>query len=265
MRVCKSSALLLGLWCALLSSVAAAPTAAGAELVSTVTDLGTPGGDHTSPLAKNAAGLPFGDLLLLTPPLKVRGEWYVPARQFREWLRAHMTLSGDMSSLGITWRGKSHTWTRKSGRLVFHAGTAFIPIRDVGQAFGERMSLRADGRVIDFGTFGKSRPCAAIPVGWRNPVPPKGLSRDQMQIWRRLLRPNTRSGNVKWEPYDIRVAGRWAAAKIHPLNTVTDDARVLLDGHSGAWRVIAVGTDIPADGRNFGIPAAARKKLGLPF
>jgi hypothetical protein len=212
-----------------------------------------------------AAGLPFYDLALLTPPIEVNGEWYVPAREFREWLRAGMTLAGDMSSLTIAWRGKSRTWTRQSGRLVFRAGNAFLPIQDIGQAFGQRVSLRADGRVMDFGTPGKGRVYAAIPVGWRNPVRPKGLSADEMEIWWRLLRPYAGPVNAKCEPYDIRVVGPWAAAKIHPLNVVTDDALVLLAGRWGVWRIIAVGTDLPAGSRNYGIPAEARKKLGLPF
>jgi hypothetical protein len=96
-------------------------------------------------------------------------------------------------------------------------------------------------------------------------VPPKGLSEDEMEIWRRLLRPNTRPGKVICEPYDIRIAGRWAAAKVHPLNLLTDDALVLLDGYWGAWRIIAIGAHLPARGRNYGIPAEARRKLGLSF
>jgi hypothetical protein len=224
-----------------------------------------PSSPDYAPGTPAAAGLPFYHLALLTPPLEVRGEWYVPARQFREWLRAGMTLPDDMSSLTLTWRGKSHTWTRDSGRLVFRAGTAFLPIQDIGEAFGERVSLRADGRVIDFGMPEKGRVYAAIPVGWRNPVRPKGLSPDEMDIWWRLLRPNTRSGNVLCEPYNIRVVGQWAAAKIHPLNTVTDDALVLLERRPAGWTILILGTDIPASGRNYGIPAEARKKLGLPF
>lgn len=224
-----------------------------------------PSSPDYAPGTPAAAGLPFYHLALLIPPIAVNGEWYLPTRQFCQWLRAGLTLSEDMSAITVTWRGKSRTWTRDSGRLVFHAGTAFIPIQEFGEAFGEHVSLRPDEPVVDFGTPGEGRVYAAIPVGWQNPVLPKGLSQDETEIWRRLLRPNTRSGSVKCEPYDIRVVGRWAAAKIHPLNTVTDDALVLLDGRWGAWRIIALGTDIPARGRNYGIPAETRTKLGLPF
>lgn len=203
---------------------------------------------------------PSGDIALLTPPMEVGGEWYVPVRQFCQWLRAGLTLSGDMSSLTVTWRGKAHTWTRASGRLVFHAGTGFIPIEDIGQAFGERVSLRANERVIDFGTSGEGCVYAAIPVGWQHPVPPEDLSPDEMQIWRRLLRPEERSG-LLCEPYRIKVVGRWAAAMVHPLNAVTDDAEVLLDRRRGAWRIISMGT-VPA-AKSLGIPADVRQKLGV--
>lgn len=224
-----------------------------------------PSSPDYAPGTPAAAGLPFYHLALLIPPIAVNGEWYLPTRQFCQWLRAGLTLSENMSAITVTWRGESRTWTRASGRLAFKDGTAFIPIQEFGEAFGERVSLRPDEPVVDFGTPGEGRVYAAIPVGWQNPVLPKGLSQDETEIWRRLLRPNTRSGSVKCEPYDIRIAGRWAAAKVHPLNLLTDDALVLLDRYWGAWRIIAIGADLPARGRNYGIPAEARRRLGLSF
>ena len=99
------------------------------------------------------------------------------------------------------------------------------------------------------------------------PSPPEGLSRQEQQIWRLLVRPEDRrvAPGTICEPYNIRVVGRWAAAKIHPLNTVTDDALVLLERRPAGWTILILGTDIPASGRDYGIPAEARKKLGLPF
>jgi hypothetical protein len=212
-----------------------------------------------------AAARPQAGPFLVPPPVSVRDQWYVPASPLLEWLGARGRLSDDKSSMTVSWRGKSYTWTRQTGLLVRWRWVAYLPIQDFGRQFGEPVSLRADGRAIDFGTPGEGRLHATIPVGWQTPVPPKGLSKDEMQIWRRLLRPDARPGNVLCEPYDIRIAGRWAAAKVHPLNIVTDDALVLLDGRWGAWRIIALGTDLPAGGRNYGIPVEARKKLGLPF
>ena len=197
--------------------------------------------------------------MLLLPPLKVRGEWYVPAREFCVWLRAGVTMPRDGSALTIGWRHRSHTWTRASGRLQFRAGVAYVPIGDIGKAFGEPVGVRADGHVVDFGKPGGS-PCAAIPVGWSKPAPPRGLSPDALAIWRRLLRPDPWSA-LLCEPRRIRIAGRWAAAKVHPLNAVTDDAEVILDGRWGAWRIVSMGTEPAAKG--LGIPADVRRKLGV--
>ncbi|GEM_PF-3512785 len=204
-------------------------------------------------------GPPPGGLLLLTPPIEVGGAWYVPVRQFCQWLGAGLAVSDDLSSLTVTWRAKAHTWARASGRLVFRGGTGFIPVEDIGRAFGERVSLRTAEPVIDFGTPGGSV-YAAIPVGWQTPEVPEGLSADEVGIWRRLLRPDDRS-NMLCEPYSIRVVGHWAAAKVHPLNAVTDDAEVILDGRWGTWRIVSIGTAPSAKG--LGIPADLRQKLGV--
>jgi hypothetical protein len=207
---------------------------------------------------------PLGMLMLQTPPLQFEGEWYVPVREFCRWLRADITLPSNMGSLTVTWRGKSHTWTKESGGLAFHDGKGFVSIREFGEAFGEPVKVRQGEDVVDFGNPG-STTYTAIPVGWEKPTPPKGMTLAERGVWQRLVRSRLGVAGMVSEPADVRIAGRWASANLRPLNTVTDDALVLLEKRSGRWRVITLGTAVGADGRNYGIPAATRKKLGLPF
>jgi len=203
-----------------------------------------------------------GRLLLLPEPVLVEGQWYVPVYPFINWLGARGDLSYERSSLKVSWRGQSRTWTQQNGLFVKKGLTPYLSIMDFGKQFEVPVSLRPDGEVIDFGTPGEKL-YAVIPVGWQ--MPPYGpvFGSDEWALKMLLSRPY--GGNLICQPYDIKIADQWAAAKIHPLNTVADDALVLLDRRWGAWRIIALGTDLPARGRNFGIPVEVRKQLGLTF
>ena len=92
-------------------------------------------------------------------------------------------------------------------------------------------------------------------------MPPKGLFPQELEVWRLLVRPEKKRGvgATICRPYRVKVAGRWAAGRVHPLNRVTDDAEVLLENRRGKWKVISIGTTPAAE--KLGIPADVRRKL----
>jgi len=200
--------------------------------------------------------------MFTVPPFLREGRVYVPAGQFCAWLGAGLAWRTHEGVLQAHWRGRTVVFSRSNRDVVIHKGLPFLRLRTFAQAYDIRLTWWQNRNVVDFGD--PLTPLyAAIPVGWKEPVLPSGLGPAQKEIWRLLTTPKTKREKWKVQPRNIRVVGRWAAAEIHPLNFVTDDALVLLERRKGSWEVITSGTDL--GGRNWGIPAKVRRQLGLRF
>ena len=200
-------------------------------------------------------------LLFTSPPLIADGRVYVPARELCDWLGAAIRWDGQSQAVRVTWRDHEEVWTAASGAIRLRSGRAYLRIREFADAFGE--PVRWWHRMVDFGDYSRST-YSAIPVGWKPGTMPRGLSRDQQAIWRMLAKLGDPEDKGRCDVRDIRVVERWAGARVHPLNFVTDDLTVLLEKREGQWRVLASGTDLFSEGRNYGIPALVRRGLGLP-
>ena len=201
-------------------------------------------------------------LLFTIPPFVSHGAVYVPARQFCQWLGADLRWLPEHRAARVRWQGQYKLLREEDGALAIRRDVGFLRLRDLTEAYG--VPLRWHGGQIPFVEVGEYRSphFTSIPVGWRWPAVPSGLTRDQRQIWRLLSRPGTPNKRDRSEAHDIRVVGRWASARVHPLNFVTDDLCVILVKRAGAWRVIGSGTDL--SGRNYGIPARVRPQLQVP-
>jgi hypothetical protein len=209
----------------------------------------------------------LGNLVFTTPPPVIENRLYVPARQFCDWIGASVIWRREARSVTIAWRGLDHTWAADEGRLVLRSGRAFIPIRDFAEVFGGSLTYDTDQRAVHY--WGPERDVyAAIRVGWRPPRQPAGLSPEEADAWRffahALDGPRSAPGSL-WEPREVRVSQRWASAKLHPLNLITDDCLAIAEKQNGSWRLLASGTDVGTDGNTYGIPAHIRRDLDLYF
>jgi hypothetical protein len=214
----------------------------------------------------SAARCQRGPLFLTRAPFLKDSRVFVPARELCEWLGATIQWESGRSAITVAWRGQRREWSRQSGAVLIRGGAAYLRLRDAADAFGERLSWRKNEAIADFGTPGEDL-YTAIPVGWKRPGRPAGLSADQKMIWHWLSRPRSKRvvPGVIVEVRDVHVVDRWARVGIHPLNCVTDDAEVLLEKREGTWRILAGGTDICSDGRNYGIPIRVRRRLGVCY
>ena len=211
-----------------------------------------------------------GELVLAVPPPVLDGRAYVPARQFCEWLGARIQWNVKARSVTVGWKGRQSSWAVESPSLLLRDHTALIAIRAFAEAFGGTVTYRSDEarRIVDFwGPEGS--PYAAIPIGWSHPGEPPGLSPAESELWRFLVPPQPRirpEPGYIWEPCQIRVVERWACAKVHPLNYITDDATVVLEKRDNRWHVLAgPGTDIGSQGAVGDIPVDVWRRLRLPL
>jgi len=203
-------------------------------------------------------------LMFTRPPFIAQGHAYVPARELCAWLGAAVRWDGESQTIHVTWRGQEQKWSARSGIVRLRGDKAYLGIRALADAFGEPIRWRPRYRIVDFGDHPRST-YAAIPVGWKPARMTQGLSPDGREIWQLLAPLGDPEDKGRCDVRDIRVVERWARVCVHPLNFVTDDLTVLLEKREGQWRVSASGTDLFSEGRNFGIPACARRKLGLPY
>jgi hypothetical protein len=202
------------------------------------------------------------ELALQTPPVLAKGRWHVPVREMCEWMGASVAWNSRPAGVTVTYRGRSHSWDAASGGLLIRRGRSFLPARTFLVTLGFRVEYRGDLRAFE---FGDDEVGDILPVGWRLPRVPRGLSQDGREVWRLLVRPGhpwAITGLIS-QPANLRIAGRWAAADLHALNAAADDpVKALLEKRDGEWRITALGPGLGAD-RNYGIPERVRRRLGL--
>jgi len=208
-----------------------------------------------------ADGARAGDLMFRQPPFVSAGRTYVPARQFCEWLGADYRWTRARDAVSVGWQGR-----RASLAVRRRGGVEYLRLRDFVEGFGGTLEWRSDARIVDFWwpareTQSAEKRYAAIPVGWQRPRLPGGLTAGQAAVWRALVMWSGRDDPRIAEPRDIRICRNWAAARLHPLNFVTDDWLALLEHTPEGWSIIAHGTDLYP--RNWGVPVPVRRCLGL--